>query len=108
MKADLVVGIRKTTPVTDVGTTATKIWTLSENRSAKVRKLWAHNETTTDVRIYLCKSDGTRLSPDILVPAERTVFASEDELPSMEFYEDIYIIATATGVRALAEVEEIG
>jgi len=91
----------------DVGTTATLVWYLTLEKLASLKKVWVHNTTVSSITFNFCKSDGTRLSPNIEVGAGVTRFISEEELPSLVFSEDIYAIASATGLQLMIEVEEI-
>jgi len=98
--------VRRTSDVVDVGTSATKVYSRTASGVAKIKKVHAHNTGTADVTFYFCTSGGTRKTPNILVLAGQTVFVSERELPSTEWEEDIYAIASAATLQLQIEVEE--
>jgi hypothetical protein len=66
------------------------IWKVSTNRKAKVKRLTIANESTADAWVYLCKSDGTRLSASHKVLAGQTIVLDEHDL-DFEFEDDIYV-----------------
>ena len=99
-------GVRRVSEKVSVGTTATKVMTLTSNKAVKLKKIWAHNTSSSDVTFYFCLNDGTQKTPTIKVVAGQTLFVSEDELPEYMFGQDIYAIASATGVELMIEVEE--
>jgi len=98
--------VRHVSDTVDVGTTATRIYSRSPGRRVRLRKIWVYNSATTDITFYFCKSDGTRWTPDLKVVAGQTIFVGENEVPGLEKAEDIYALASATGLRLQIEVEE--
>jgi len=98
--------VRHVSPVIDVGTTATKLYEVSGGRMARLKKIWVYNSAAADITFYFCKSDGTRWTPEIKVLAGASNLYGENEVPSLEKAEDIYAIASATGLRLQIEVEE--
>jgi len=98
--------MRQVSETIAVGTTATEVYRLSMEKLAWLKKVWVHNTTAADITFFFCKSDGTRLSPNIAVAAGVTRFIAEQEVPSILFSEDIYAIASATGLQLIIEVEE--
>jgi len=66
------------------------LWKITTNRRARVKRLTFSNESAADAWIYLCKSDGTRLSASYRVLAGQTRVLDEDDLDA-EFADDIYI-----------------
>lgn len=98
-------GHRDVSPVVDVGTTATKVYSVTPGKPVKVRKVWAYNGAASDVTIYFALSDGTRMSPEFKVLAGGDRFLREEELPALTFTTDVHAIASATGARIQIEVE---
>lgn len=100
-------GIRKTSPLVSLGTTATPIYKLTTGRTAKIKKVWAYNSGAAAATFYFTDSDGAQLTPNISVGAGAHLFINENELPSYKFDKDIYGIASAAGVEVMIEIEEL-
>jgi len=66
------------------------LWQITTNRRARVKRLTLTNESAADAWIYLCKSDGTRLSASFKVPAGQTLVLDEEDLDA-EFVDDLYL-----------------
>ena len=100
-------GIRKTSQLVSLGTTATKVYGVTSGRTAKLKKIWAYNSGASAATFYFTDSGGTQLTPSISVDASSHLFIKETELPSYKFSSDIYGVASATGINVMIEVEEL-
>lgn len=88
--------------------TATKLLDVRSQASVKLRKVWLANTSGTDTDVYFCDSGKTQLTPTIHLGAEGGGTIPPDELPAVEFTEDVYMVTVdSQPVEAQIEVDEI-
>ena len=88
--------------------TPEELYKVSQNRTAKVKKLILTNTGTAAAQVFLCDSGGNAISPTFVVEASETLAFKESELPEIETSNDIYVQSDTAGVIVQIEVEEVG
>lgn len=88
--------------------TATKVLDLRSGATYKIKKIWLANDSAAATDVYLCEDDKTQKTPNIRIGAYSGGSMTEDELPEVEFDEDIYALSEdSQPVEIIIEVEEV-
>jgi len=113
------VGIRKTSALVNViaAGTPTLVYTLTQGRTAKIKKIMLFNNTANNDEVTFGQGAGVAFAasmPAVLVLAGFDEQLSEWEVPQFEFVTNIYVSCNSAGLAALTpesvqiEVEDIG
>lgn len=88
--------------------TATKLLDVRSDATVKLRKVWLANDSGTASDVYFCDSGKTQLTPKIRMGGYSGGTLGPDEVPAVEFNEDVYVVTEdAQPVEVIIEVEEI-